>query len=120
MKECYLVSKNNDFKYLRDIFGDKYECKINKAGNINVYIDEDNFWTLGKSDTHGYVIRKTKIMHDCVENYPTYMRPYFLKEKWSIRFQSPLHYNRRTRNYGFDSEFEMLMYFEKYLKKYYL
>ena len=46
MKECYLVSKNNDFKYLRDIFGDKYECKINKVGNINVYIDEDNFWTL--------------------------------------------------------------------------
>lgn len=118
--KCNFNKFNNmvDIQLIKQIFPEA-NIRLNKVGNVNIYLNDDEWFTLGYSFTGNYWwIRKTKMKQYFASDWPVTMQPYFVKSEWKERQVFPLHYNKRTDNYGFENQIDMINYFIKYCKKF--
>ena len=107
-----------DITLIKQIFPEA-NIKLNKVGNVNIYLNDNEWFTLGYSLMGNYWwIRKTKIKHCFATDWPVSVQHYFTRSEWKERYVFPLHYNKKTNRYGFENQIDMIKYFVKYCKKF--
>ena len=118
MNVIFIFNKMVDITLIRQIFPEA-NVKLNKVGNVNIYLNDNEWFTLGYSFMGNYWwIRKTKIKQCFATDWPVSVQQYLTRSEWKERHVFPLHYNRKTNSYGFENQIDMINYFIKYCKKF--